>query len=102
VPGVRARGSSHNVCKTVWLSKALLVYGEMTWTLLADGLDELRKCLKSAFCCHARPDSVVDSTNSVSAELSDFGLWRQLKVESEIKSPWTLKTIINDIKNILY
>jgi hypothetical protein len=32
---------------------------------------------------------------SVSAELSDFGLWRQLKAESEIKSPWTLK---NNIK----
>jgi hypothetical protein len=27
---------THNVCKTVWLSEALLVYGEMTWTLLAD------------------------------------------------------------------
>jgi hypothetical protein len=26
---------SHNVCKTVWLSEALLVYGYMTWTLLA-------------------------------------------------------------------
>jgi hypothetical protein len=25
----------------------------------------------------------------------------KLKVESEIKSPWTLKTILNDIKNIL-
>jgi Asp/Glu/hydantoin racemase len=54
----------------------------MTWTLLAatiDSLDELRKCLKSAFCCHARPellDAAVDSTKSVSAELS----------ESEIKS----------------
>jgi hypothetical protein len=46
--------------------------------------------------------TVVDSTKSVSAELSDFGLWRQLKVESEIKSPWTLKTILNDILNILY
>jgi hypothetical protein len=46
--------------------------------------------------------TVVDSTKSVSAELSDFGLWRQLKVESKIKSPWTLKTILNDIKNILY
>jgi hypothetical protein len=46
--------------------------------------------------------TVVDSTKSVSAELSDFGLWRQLKVESEIKSPWTQKTILNDIKNILY
>jgi hypothetical protein len=46
--------------------------------------------------------TVVNSTKSVSTELSDFGLWRQLKVESEIKSPWTLKTILNDIKNILY
>jgi hypothetical protein len=36
---------NHNVCKTVWLSEVLLVYGEMTWTLLADSLDELRKCL---------------------------------------------------------
>jgi hypothetical protein len=52
------RGREHNVCKTVWLSEALLVYGEMTWTLLTDSLDELRKCLKSAF-------SVVDSTKSV-------------------------------------
>jgi hypothetical protein len=42
-------GEIHNVCKTVWLSEALLVYGEMTWTLLADSLDELRKWLKSAF-----------------------------------------------------
>jgi hypothetical protein len=46
--------------------------------------------------------TAVDSTKSVSAAMSDFGLWRQLKVESEIKSPWTLKTILNDIKNILY
>jgi hypothetical protein len=36
---------------------------------------------------HARPETVVDYTKSVSAELSDFGLRRQLKVESEIKSP---------------
>jgi hypothetical protein len=43
---------AHNVCKTVWLSEALLVYGDMTWTLLdatIGSLDELRKCLKSAF-----------------------------------------------------
>jgi hypothetical protein len=46
--------------------------------------------------------TVVDSTKSVLAELSDFRLRRQLKVESEIKSPWTLQTILNDIKNILY
>jgi hypothetical protein len=85
-----------------WLSEALLVYGEMTWTLLADSLDELRKCLKSAFLLSRPPRAAVDSIKSVSAELSDFGLWRQLKVESEIKSPWTLKTILNDIKNILY
>jgi hypothetical protein len=79
----------HPVCKTVWLSEALLVYGDMTWTLLAatiDSLDELRKCIKSAFLLSPPPAqscwTVVDSTKSVSAELSDFGLWRQLKVES--------------------
>jgi hypothetical protein len=43
------KSPDHNVCKTVWLSEALLVFGEMTWTLLADSLDKLRKCLKSAF-----------------------------------------------------
>jgi hypothetical protein len=49
---------SHNVCKTVWLSEALLVYGDMTWTLLAatiDSLDELRKCLKSALLLSRTP-----------------------------------------------
>jgi hypothetical protein len=80
----------------------------MTWTILAatiDSLYELRKCLKSAFFIVTHAQSswiVVDSIKSVSAELSDFRLWRQLKVESEIKSSWTLKTILNDIKNILY
>jgi hypothetical protein len=48
---------THNVCKTVWLSEALLVYGEMTWTLLADSLDELRKCQKSAFLLSRPPRS---------------------------------------------
>jgi hypothetical protein len=59
----------------------LLVYGDMTWTLLAatiDSLDELRKCIKSAFLLSPPPAqscwTVVDSTKSVSAELSDFGL----------------------------
>jgi hypothetical protein len=80
----------------------------MTWTLLAatiDSFNELRKCLKSAFFVVTHAQScwtVVNSTKSVSAELSDFGLRRQLKVESEIKSPRTLKTTLNDIKNILY
>jgi hypothetical protein len=88
---------NHNVCKTVWLSEALLVYGDMTWTLLGatiDSLDELRKWSKISFFVVTHAQScwtVVDSTKSVSAELSDFGLWRQLKVESEIQSPWTLK-----------
>jgi hypothetical protein len=64
----------------VGLSEALLVYGDMTWTLLAatiDNLDELRKCLKTAFfvVTHAQScRTVVDSTKSVSAELSDIGL----------------------------
>jgi hypothetical protein len=87
--------------KTVWLSEALLGYGDMTWTLLAatiDSLDDLRKMSKISFFVVTHAQScwtVVDSTKSVSAELSDFGLWRQLKVESKIKSPWTLK---NNIK----
>jgi hypothetical protein len=48
----------HNGCKTVWLSEALLVYGDMTWTILAatiDSLDELRKCIKSAFLLSRTP-----------------------------------------------
>jgi hypothetical protein len=43
---------------------------------------------KLSFFVVTPAQTVVDSTKSVSAELSDFGLWRQLKVESEIKSPW--------------
>jgi hypothetical protein len=79
----------------------LLVY-DLAATI--DSLDELRKCLNSAFFVTPAQScwTVVDSTKSVSAELSDFGQWRQLKVESEIKSAWTLKTILNDIKIILY
>jgi hypothetical protein len=46
--------------------------------------------------------TVVDSTKSVSAVLSDFGLCLQLKVESEIKSPWTLKTIYYMILKIFF
>jgi hypothetical protein len=95
------RGLVHNVCKTVWLSEALLVYGDMIRTILAatiDSLDDLRKLSKISFFVVTHAQScwtVVDFTKSVSAELSDFGLWCQLKVESEIKSPWTLK---NNIK----
>jgi hypothetical protein len=62
----------------------------------------IEKMSKISFFVVTPAQTVVDSTKSVSAELSDFGLWRQLQVESEIKSPWALKTIINDIKNILY
>jgi hypothetical protein len=93
----------------VWrMSEALLVYGDMIRTILVatiDSLDELRKWSKISFFVVKHAQScwtVVDSTKSVSAELSDFGLWRPFKVESEIKSPWTLKTILNGIKNILY
>jgi hypothetical protein len=87
------RGSRHNVCKTVWLSEALLVYGYMTWTLLAATIwqfGRIEKMSKISFfvVMHAQSCwTVVDSIKSVSAELSDFGLWRQLKVKSEIKSP---------------
>jgi hypothetical protein len=77
----------------VW---TLVVYGDMIRTILAatwwtqpnNCLDELRKSFKISYW------TVVDSTKSVSAELSDFGQWRQLKVESEIKSPWILKSIL--------
>jgi hypothetical protein len=57
---------------------------------------------KISFFVVTPAQTVVDSTKSVSAEPSDFVVWRQLKVKSEIKSPWTLKTILNDIKNIVY
>jgi hypothetical protein len=70
----------YNGCKTVWLSEALLVYGDMIRTILAatiDSLDELRKLSKISFFVVTHAQScwtVVDSTKSVSAELSDFGL----------------------------
>jgi hypothetical protein len=88
-----------------------MLYGDMIRTILAatiDSLDDLRKLSKISFfvVTHAHAQScwtVVDSTKSVSAELSDFRQWRQFNVESEIKSPWTLKNnILNDIKNTLY
>jgi hypothetical protein len=100
---VEIYGCTHNVCKTVWLSEALLVYSYMTWTLLAATIwtfGRIEKMSKISFFVVTHAQScwtVVDSTKSVSAELNDFRLWRQLKVESEIKSPLNL----NSLKTIL-
>jgi hypothetical protein len=96
----RSSGGSHNVCKTVWLLCMATWPGCYDWVF-----GRLEKMSKISFFVVTHAQScwtVVFSTKSVSAELSDFGLWRQLKVESEIKSPWTLKTKLNDIINILY
>jgi hypothetical protein len=76
-----------------------LVYGYMTWTLLAATIWQFRRIEKMSkisffVVTHAQSCwTVVDSTKSVSAELSDLKLWRQLKVESEIKSPWNLNSL---------
>jgi hypothetical protein len=79
-PPTLSQGQKHNGCKTVWLSEALLVYVDMIRTILAatiDSLDELRKLFKISFFVATHAQScwtVVDSTKSVSAKLSDFGL----------------------------
>jgi hypothetical protein len=94
---------SHNVCKTVWLCITCVWRDDLD--TLGWQFGRIEKMSKISFFVVTPARScwtADDSTKSVSAELSDFGLWRQLKVESEIKSPWTLKAILNDIKNILY
>jgi hypothetical protein len=66
---------------------------------MIDSFGRIEKMSKISFfvVTHAQSCStVVESTKSVTL---GYELWRQLKVESEIKSPWTLK---NNIKNILY
>jgi hypothetical protein len=48
-------GPPHNGCKTVWLSEALLVYGDMTWLLRLTVWTNWENCLKSAFLLSRTP-----------------------------------------------
>jgi hypothetical protein len=48
----------------LWSDFVATSYGDMTWTILAatiDSLDELRKCLKSAFLLSRTPE-LLDSS----------------------------------------
>jgi hypothetical protein len=84
----------HYLCMATW-SRQSWQLGLTVWT-------NWENCLKSAFLLSRTPRAAGQQLIlPIQFRLSDFGLWRQLKVESEIKSPWTLKTILNYIKTIL-